>query len=138
MPLASGEAIALLPAGTGILNVGGDALLVRDNVIHGNDTVGLGLLDNPFAGEDPRLDAPVDDNEIRDNLILGNGGDPDTSRPIAPGVDVFVGVSGTGNCFEGNVIGTETPEGVVEGLPCSDDAEPGGPSDLIQTLVSLF
>jgi hypothetical protein len=41
--------LQLLPSGTGILNAGGDDIVIRRNTIIGNDTVGVGIIENPFG-----------------------------------------------------------------------------------------
>jgi parallel beta-helix repeat protein len=50
--------IALIPTGTGILNVGADHVVIRRNVIYGNDTVGVAILADLFVSPDPREPNP--------------------------------------------------------------------------------
>jgi hypothetical protein len=63
--------LQLLPSGTGILNVGGDGIIIRNNVVTGNDTVGIGMIDNPFGF------GPPDGTEVRSNTAKKNGLNPD-------------------------------------------------------------
>ncbi len=41
--------LQLLPSGSGILNIGGNDITIRKNVVTGNDTVGIGVVENPFG-----------------------------------------------------------------------------------------
>jgi parallel beta-helix repeat protein len=119
VPPDSGEPEGLLPTGTGILNIGGDRVVIRDNVVNQNDSLGVAILANPFASLDPRLDPNPDDNEVVGNVILRNGGGPDPERAQTPGADIVYDGSGTGNCFSRNRFQTEFPAGITELFPCS-------------------
>jgi parallel beta-helix repeat protein len=118
VPTDSGEPEGLLPTGTGILNIGGDRVVIRDNVVNQNDSLGIAILANPFAALDPRLEPFPDDNEVRGNVILQNGQSPDPERAQTPGADVVYDGTGTGNCFAENIFKTEFPEGITEIFPC--------------------
>ena len=63
--------LQLLPSGSGVLNVGGDDITMRDNVITHNDSFGIGIVENPFGF------GPPDDNRVVSNTVLKNAGDPD-------------------------------------------------------------
>lgn len=131
-----GGVLALLPSGTGILNIGGDGVIVRRNTVVRNNSVGIGSVGNPVASLDSRIAEPfVDGQEVRENIVLGNGDDPDTERSPFPGVDMlFVpGVPnlGTGeivtedpdvsdNCFFDNIFDHQAVEGITEMLPCAE------------------
>jgi parallel beta-helix repeat protein len=119
VPPDSGEPEGLLPTGTGILNIGGDRIVIRDNVVNQNDSLGVAILANPFAALDPRLEPNPDGNEVRDNVILNNGRSPDPLRAQTPGADIVYDGSGTGNCFLNNRFQTEFPEGITAFFPCS-------------------
>src|SRR5205085_989129 len=41
--------LQLLPSGSGILNVGGHNVTIRKNVVDQNNTVGVGVVENPFG-----------------------------------------------------------------------------------------
>jgi parallel beta-helix repeat protein len=41
--------LQLLPSGSGILNVGGHDVTIRNNQVKSNDTVGVGVVENPFG-----------------------------------------------------------------------------------------
>jgi parallel beta-helix repeat protein len=119
VPFGSGDVVGLLPAGTGILNVGGDRVTVRDNVVMQNNSLGIAIFQNQFAPQDPRIDPFPDGNEVRNNTILRNGKNPDAVRDEFPGVDIlFVTSGGTGNCFEHNIFKTEYPAGITGFFPC--------------------
>jgi parallel beta-helix repeat protein len=106
------DALQLLPSGSGVLNVGGDAITMRDNVITTNDSFGIGIVDNPFGFEF----GPPDDNRVISNVVLDNGANPD-ERAVLSGDIVYDG-SGSNNCFADNVFGTDDPPGIVSQFPC--------------------
>jgi parallel beta-helix repeat protein len=118
VPAASGEPEGLLPTGTGILNIGGDRVVIRDNVVKQNDSLGVAILANPFAVLDPRLEPNPDGNEVSGNVIMRNGRSPDPERAQTPGADIVYDGSGTGNCFAENRFKTEFPEGITGPFPC--------------------
>jgi parallel beta-helix repeat protein len=119
VPPDSGEPEGLLPTGTGILNIGGDRVVIRDNVVNQNDSLGIAILANPFAALDPRLEPFPDDNEVHNNVILQNGHSPDPERAQTPGADIVYDGTGTGNCFAGNIFKTDFPTGITGIFPCS-------------------
>jgi parallel beta-helix repeat protein len=102
--------LQLLPSGSGVLNVGGDAVTIRDNVISKNNSFGVGLVGNPFGF------GPPDDNRVLSNTILHNGANPDP-RAFLSGDIVYDG-SGSNNCFADNVYRTDAPPGIVSLFPC--------------------
>jgi parallel beta-helix repeat protein len=103
--------LQLLPSGTGILNVGGDGIIIRNNVVTGNDTVGIGMVNNPFGF------GPPNGTEVRSNTAKKNGLNPDP-RAGVPGSDLLYDGTGTGNCFAKNNFDTEFPPGIVAAFPC--------------------
>jgi parallel beta-helix repeat protein len=80
-----GEAEGAIPTGTGILNVGGDRVVIRDNVV--NERLRASHHREPFA-LDPRIEPNPDNNIVTGNVILQNGKSPDPLRAIAPGADI--------------------------------------------------
>ena len=110
--------IAAIPTGTGILNVGGDAVTIRRNLIAGNDSFGVAIIANPFAPLDPRIEPNPDDNTVRRNVIVNNGDNPDPERPGTPGADIVYDGTGTNTCFADNVFETDSPDGIVDMFPC--------------------
>ncbi len=111
VPPDSGEAEGLLPTGTGILNIGGDRVVIRDNVVNQNDSLGVAILANPFAGLDPRIEPNPDGNEVRDNVILQNGRSPDPVRAQTPGADIVYDGSGNRELFCGESLSDPVPRG---------------------------
>jgi parallel beta-helix repeat protein len=118
VPADSGDDVGLLPTGTGILNVGGDHVAILRNVVMGNDSVGVAIVQSPFGPLDPRLEVNPDGNEVRANTILRNGLHPDPVRAQTPGADIVYDGTGIGNCFARNVFATEFPPGITELFPC--------------------
>lgn len=103
------DPISLLPTGTGILTIGADRAVVRENRVVGNDTGGIALIALPIPNPDPRVDPEPDGVEVRSNIVLRNGLDPDALRSPLPGADLIYDGSGAGNCFADNVFETSFP-----------------------------
>ncbi len=117
-----------VPVGTGILNLGGDEVIIgknpgggssviRQNRVLRNDTLGIGILANPFAASDLRVDPAPDNNEVRDNLSLRNGM-PEPQGSATPSADIVYDSSGTGNCFAANLVNTVFPDTLASEFPC--------------------
>jgi parallel beta-helix repeat protein len=105
------DVLSLLPSGAGILNVGGDAVIVEGNEVFNNNTVGIGVtrLPDATARLDPRIDPVPDGNQIRNNVVLQNGLSPDPKSVPAPGSDLAWDGSGQGNCWSRNFFRTSFP-----------------------------
>jgi parallel beta-helix repeat protein len=117
-PGPTGEPLGKLPTGTGILNVGADHVVIRNNRVIGNDSLGIAITQNPFAALDPRIEPNPDHNEIHRNVALHNGLQPDLIRALTPGVDIAYDGSGVGTCFADNVFRTQFPVEVISAFPC--------------------
>lgn len=117
-PGPTGDPLGQLPTGTGILNVGADDVVITDNKIIGNDSLGIAIIQNPFAGLDPRIEPNPDRNEVRRNVILQNGRSPDPVRALSPGVDIAYDGTGVGTCFIDNIFRTEFPTGITSIFSC--------------------
>ena len=87
------------PTGVGVVLLGADGWIVRNNEIFGNFKAGAWNVSNPFNEGD---DAIARDNQFLDNQ-MGRGG-TDVNQ-----VDFFSDGSGSGNCFSGNVSSTFDP-----------------------------
>jgi parallel beta-helix repeat protein len=118
VPADSDDLVGLLPTGIGILNVGGDRVVIRKNRVIGNDSVGVAIVQNPFAGADPRIEPFPDGNEVRDNVILRNGHNPDPARATTPGADIVYDGTGVGTCFAGNIFRIEFPAEITASVAC--------------------
>jgi parallel beta-helix repeat protein len=118
VPADSGDPVGLLPTGTGILNLGGDRVVIRHNSVLGHDSVGVAIVQNPFAALDPRIEPKPDGNEVRSNVILLNGRSPDPVRATTPGADIIYDGTGVGTCFAHNIFTTEFPAGITGSFPC--------------------
>jgi parallel beta-helix repeat protein len=118
VPPDSGDEIGGVPTGVGIVNFGADHVVIRDNRVLGNDSLGVIVLQNFVAGTDARIEPNPDFGQVRGNVILGNGHNPDPVRAITPGADIVYDGAGTGNCYADNVFATEFPAGITEQFPC--------------------
>jgi parallel beta-helix repeat protein len=118
VPADSGDEIGLVPTGAGIVNLGGDRIVIRHNRVIGNDSLGVAIVQNPLAASDPRIEPNPDFNEVRGNVIRQNGRHPDPVRAITPGADIVYDGTGSGTCFAGNSFATEFPAGITATFPC--------------------
>jgi parallel beta-helix repeat protein len=91
--------LQLLPSGSGILNVGGHNVTIRGNVVSKNDTVGIGVVENPFGF------GSSNDTVVVDNTIMQNGKSPDP-RTQGSGDVVYLDNPANGSCISGNVFKT--------------------------------
>ena len=102
----------------GIVNFGADHVVVRDNRVLDNDSLGVIVLQNFVAGTDARIEPNPDFGQVRGNVILGNGHHPDPVRAITPGADIVYDGTGTGKSFADNIFATEFPAGITALFPC--------------------
>jgi len=75
---APGSTVAGIPAGTGILIMAADQVIVEGNIITGNKTAGIIITDHdnaPNTTIDPESDPASDEVMILDNLMMNNGFD---------------------------------------------------------------
>ena len=129
----TGGLVRLPPVGTGILNVGGDRVVIENNTIRDNDSFGVLLMGNPFAFRDRRIEPFVDGNEVRENIVVDNGAGPDPNVTFAAAADIsfipHVVDLGSGmvlqtdadssdNCFDQNTFDVDFPVGIVGLFPC--------------------
>jgi parallel beta-helix repeat protein len=105
------EILSRIPNGIGFLNIGSDRVIVQDNRVTENHSAGIVLIRLPadVTALDPRLDPFPDDNQVRNNVVMRNGTDPDPKIAPFPGADLLWDFSGTGNCWSGNVYKTAFP-----------------------------
>ncbi len=101
---AEGQIVANLPAGTGILIVAADRSEVRNNEIHGNETMGLGVISlQKLLPDRAEFDVGTEPeaNWIHDNSYEDNGTDPDPALSEAglPGADLLWDGSGWDNAW---------------------------------------
>jgi parallel beta-helix repeat protein len=118
VPADSGDEIGGVPTGAGIVNLGGDHVVIRRNRVLGNDSLGVAIVRNLLAPADPRIEPNPDRNRVRGNVILHNGRHPDPVRAITPGADIVYDGTGTGTCFADNIFNTEFPTGITAHFPC--------------------
>ena len=114
------DILALLPSGVGLLNVGGDRMVAEANIATRNNSAGIFVVQLPpeAASLDPRIDPFPDQNEIRHNVVLRNGANPDPKLLAIglQGADLIWDFSGTGDCWAHNTFQTDFP-GPLPGCP---------------------
>ena len=75
---APGSTVSGIPAGTGILVMAADEVVIEDNIITGNGTAGILVVDHQNASNvtvDPESDPVPDRVAILDNFMMNNGFD---------------------------------------------------------------
>jgi len=75
---APGSTVAGIPAGTGVLIMAADKVVVEDNIISGNKTAGIIITDHDNAANttlDPESDPAPDEVVLLDNTMVNNGYD---------------------------------------------------------------
>ncbi len=73
-----GSLVSTIPAGTGMIVLAGDDVIIEDNIISGNNTAGIIVTSQDFATDvagDPESDPNPDRVQIRDNVMFNNGND---------------------------------------------------------------
>lgn len=91
--------LQLLPSGSGILNVGGHDITIRNNRVKNNDTVGVGVVENPFGF------GSSNNTVVTGNTIQKNGESPDP-RTKGSGDIVYLDNPENGSCISGNAYTT--------------------------------
>jgi hypothetical protein len=87
------------PTGAGVVLLGSDSWIVRNNNIFGNFKWGAAVVSDPFNEGDEAISV---NNQSVDNQMGRQGSDTNA-------VDFFSQGSGSGNCFSGNVSSTFDP-----------------------------
>ncbi len=106
---------SFVPSGIGILLVGADQVTVKDNVVSGNNFVGIALVSSKivallagFPVENLDIEPDPEGARIERNVLVKNGSAPPADFPL-PGGDFVWDGSGTNNCWSKNVFKTSTP-----------------------------
>lgn len=76
---APGSLVSGIPAGTGILIMAADDVIIENNIISGNDNAGVVIVDlvnGADASKDPNAEPNPDRVVILDNLMYNNGNKP--------------------------------------------------------------
>lgn len=114
----------LLPVGTGLFLASNNDNVVRDNVVYGNDRVGVWLASGQAIVIGPTSDPPAppflsSGNRFEGNAFHATGGN-------ANGVDVGWDGLGIGNCWQDNVRAGGAPPTTDGAIlpPCSVAGEP--------------
>ena len=110
------DIVCKVPPGTGILLVAADRNRVESNRVTNNNSLGIAVSNycvatNSSPSECAALDIDPnpDANQLISNTATGNGKKPDPSFPSAFAVDLAWDLTGTGNCWSDNHVGTSFP-----------------------------
>ena len=114
--------VAGVPEGTGLLLISDDDGVYEYNVITGNNSFGVGLIDQvvaQFNVSDDVEDIKATGDSVRNNVVTGNGGNPDDEAPFPadmlmilqgefpPGTPLYGDPAVHGNCFVDNLVDQE-------------------------------
>ena len=107
---------AFVPSGAGILLVGVDNAVIKNNRIVNNNFTGIATVSTvilgSLAGLPPEAFADIEPNvdgaKIVNNTLVNNGTAPPPGLPL-PGVDLLWDGSGTSNCWSDNHFSTSYP-----------------------------
>ena len=110
------EILSQLPSGAGLLLIGVDNAIVTSNKVLENNSVGIAVFQVPpsLAGLDLRIDPFPDHNQLKGNVVLSNGGNPDPKIAPFPPSDLIWDLSGDGNCWADNVYKTSFPSPLLD------------------------
>jgi parallel beta-helix repeat protein len=111
-----GDLASFVPTGSGILVVGADHVRVEDNLVRGNQFVGIGvastLVLGQLAGLPPEafgdIEPDPDFDRIEHNVLVRNG-TAASPIPFLPAVDLLWIPAGSGNCWSRNKFKTSFP-----------------------------
>jgi parallel beta-helix repeat protein len=106
----------LVPQGSGILVVGVDNAVIKDNEIANNNFVGAAVVSTlvlgSLAGLPPEAFADIEPNAdgatVVNNKLVSNGSNPPAGLPL-PGVDLLWDGTGVNNCWKNNQFATSFP-----------------------------
>jgi parallel beta-helix repeat protein len=105
-----------VPQGSGVLVVGVDNVIIKNNKISQNDFVGiavvstlvLGQLSGLPAGAFADIEPNADGAKVINNKVTSNGSAPPLGLPL-PGVDLLWDGTGLNNCWKNNQFATSYP-----------------------------
>jgi parallel beta-helix repeat protein len=108
---------SVVPQGSGILIVGVDNALLKNNNINNNNFVGVAVVSalvlGGLAGLPPEAFADIEPNAdgatIVNNNVTHNGSNPPAGVPL-PGVDLLWDGTGSNNCWKNNEHQTSFPQ----------------------------
>ncbi|PSR03721.1 MAG: cytochrome-c peroxidase [Bacteroidetes bacterium SW_11_45_7] len=105
-----GSIVGKLPKGTGIIVLAADKVTMENNIVMGNDNVGIAVTDLSFTDnmdKDPKTDPYPDSLVILDNLMANNGNNPvgqvktlGKARMSYKGLDILAMGGGKGSCIK--------------------------------------
>lgn len=103
--------LARLPAGVGVLVLGGERVQVAGNVVLQHRTAGIavGQIPPEIVALDPRILPFPAHVRVTSNFALGNGSAPDPRIAPLPGGDLLWDLSGVDNCWAKNVATSSFP-----------------------------
>ncbi len=105
-----GSIVGKLPKGTGIIVLAADKVTMENNIVMGNDNVGIAVTDLSFTDnmdKDPETDPYPDSLVILNNFMANNGNNPvgqvktlGKARMSDKGLDILAMGGGKGSCIK--------------------------------------
>jgi parallel beta-helix repeat protein len=107
---------SVIPSGVGILVLGTDKTLIRNNTVSGNNFTGIAVISTLVLGSLAGLPSSAfsdiepnpDGNKIVRNVLHNNGSAPPSGLGF-PGVDLLWDGSGSNNCWQLNIFNSSYP-----------------------------
>ena len=106
---APGSIVSFLPPGTGIIVMAADDVTIENNIIYGNDNLGIAIVDHKFLANiavDPESEPNPDRVTVLDNFMFNNGNNPSedvkaamAAKLSSKGFDILAYGGGTGSCI---------------------------------------
>lgn len=106
---APGSIVSFLPPGTGVIVMAADEVIIENNIIYGNDNVGIAIVDHKFLSSvatDPESEPNPDRLVILDNIMFNNGNNPSKevkalalAQLSSAGPDILHYGGGSGSCI---------------------------------------
>jgi parallel beta-helix repeat protein len=110
------DEVCAVPQGTGLLVLATDRNQVDHNVVTDNDSFGIAVANFCVGNHLPPavcdlldIEPNPDDNQILFNVASGNGTNPSPLVDAVFAVDLAWDLTGSGNCWKHNVVGTQFP-----------------------------
>jgi parallel beta-helix repeat protein len=108
---------SVVPAGSGVLVVGVDDVMLKNNKIINNNFVGVAVVSTlvlgGLAGLPPEAFSDIEPNadgvNVINNKVTGNGSNPPAGLPL-PAVDLLWDGNGNNNCWKNNNYQTSYPQ----------------------------
>ena len=104
--------LSMLPAGVGVLVIGGERIAVSGNIAQSHVTSGIAVGQVPavLIALDPRIDPFPRHVTVMNNVAMQNGANADPRIGPVPGADLLWDTTGLDNCWSENIAKLVFPD----------------------------